>query len=195
MYDNSKMFIRCPVCGAFVEMFQHTHYVCNCGWDSLENTVDIAYKDPESAALSNLFPHKFVFRSREFGNNVPVTCLSMESFLQSLRVNDWKLQKQICENYSGYIAWKLRFALNDWRKDGIVYWDDVPIKRESEKYKRLITAAYDCLFESNDVFRELVLPHFKGKYLIHSFGCAVESETLLTEEEYRYQLNRLMERV
>lgn len=192
MFENSKKVIKCPLCGKFVEMFCRTHYVCDCGWDSLENTVDIGYQDHQSSTLSNLFPHKFLFYTCEEDKT---TCLSMESFLQSLRVQDPVLQKYICENYSAMVAWKLRFALRDWRKDGLVYWNGKAIVRASEEYTALITTAYDRLFEGNPVFREIVLPHFKGKYLIHSFGCDCESETLLTEREYRYQLNRLMEKI
>ena len=193
MFENSKEVIVCPLCKMQAKMVDRTHYFCNhCSWDSRENTVDIGYQSRQSSTLSNLFPHKFVFYTCEEDKT---TCLSMESFLQSLRVQDPVLQKYICENYSAMNAWKLRFALRDWREDGLVYWNGKAIVRCSDEYTELITTAYDCLFYGNPVFREIVLPHFKGKYLIHSFGCDCETETLLTEREYRYQLNRLMEKI
>lgn len=196
MYDiNTKTSIICPVCGNRAELFQHTHYVCNkCKWDSLENTVDIAFGDPVSSVLSNLFPHKFMF-FHPTNSAGDVCCLSMESFLQSLRVKDPNLQKFICENYSGPIVQKLKVCLRDWRKDGYLYWNGIAIKRESETYQNLITTAYDCLFEGNPIFRECVLPKFKGVHLIHSIGKDCESGTLLTEAEFRYQLNRLIQRL
>ncbi len=195
MYDiNAKTSIICPACGSRAELFQHTHYICpKCHWDSLVNTVDIAYGDPVSSVLSNLFPHKFLFYTK--GSCDDTYCLSMESFLQSLRVKDPKLQKYICENYSGPMVQKLKVCLNDWREDSYLYWNGIAIKRESLTYHELITTAYDCLFEGNPIFRECVLPKFKGVHLIHSIGKDYESETILTECEFRYQLNRLIQRL
>ena len=194
MYENSKLSIICPVCGNIANMFEHTHYVCTkCNWDSLVNTVDISYGDNLSSPLSNLFPHNFTIYN-SISPNTCIYCLSMESFLQSLRVSDAKLQKYICENYSGYASYKLRLSLNDWRKDGIVYWQGKPINRFSDDYKLLITEAYNALYEGNDVFRELVLPRFKDCHLIHSFGGQIQAETLLTQDEYLWQLKRLIKR-
>ena len=119
----------------------------------------------------------------------------MESFLQSLRVKDPKLQKYICENCSGPVVQKLKICLRDWREDGYLYWNGIAIKRDSATYQELITTAYDCLFEGNPIFREYVLPHFKDMHLIHSIGKDSTCETLLTEDEFRYQLNRLIQRL
>lgn len=198
MYDiNAKTSIICPVCGSRATLFQHTHYICpNGDWDSLENTIDIAYDNPASSVLSNLFPHKFLFYTRgKLGVFDDTHCLSMESFLQSLRVKDPNLQKYICENYSGPMAQKLKVCLRDWREDSYLYWNGIAIKRDSATYHELITTAYDCLFEGNPIFRECILPQFKGVHLIHSIGKDSESETLLTECEFRYQLNRLIQRL
>ena len=190
MYENSKDIITCPVCGRRVEKFQGVHYFCDkCNWDSLENTVDISYSDNQSAPLSNLFPHNFTIYDFLCPNQV-IKCQSMESFIQSLRVKDIYLQKKICEDYSGYMAYKMRLSLPDWRKDGFVYWRGNAIKRNSKEYQYFITMAYDCLYEGNDVFRELVIPHFKDKILIHSTGCETQSETILTETEYLFQLKK-----
>ncbi|MBQ8042955.1 MAG: hypothetical protein IJ272_02240 [Clostridia bacterium] len=198
MYDiNTKLNIKCPVCGSSAELFQHTYYICpKCNWDSLVNTVDIAYGDPASSVLSNLFPHKFLFYTKTRPGIFDDThCLSMESFLQSLRVKEASFQKYICENYSGPMVQKLKVCLRDWREDGYLYWNGIAINRDSLTYHELITTAYDCLFESNPIFRECVLPKFKGVHLIHSIGKDYESETLLTESEFRYQLNRLIQRL
>ena len=198
MYDiNAKASIICPVCGSPAALFQHTHYICpNCNWDSLVNTVDIAYDNPVSSALSNLFPHKFLFYTRgKLGKFDDTHCLSMESFLQSLRVKDANLQKYICENYYGPMVQKLKVYLRDWREDGYLYWNGISIKRDSATYHELISTAYDCLFEGNPIFRECVLPQFRGIHLIHSIGKDCKSETLLTESEFRYQLNRLIKRL
>ena len=193
MYENSKRQITCPVCGSPAPMIGRIHYTCNkCTWDSLYDTIDISYKDELTSPLSNLFPHKFVFYTCDEDKT---TCLSMESFIQSLRVKDPLLQKYVCENYTGLAAYKLRRTLGDWRDDGIVYWQGKPIIREFEEYDKLITTAYDRLFESNPIFREVVLKKFKNFHIIHSIGDDSRSQSLLTEDEYRYQLNRLMKKV
>lgn len=172
----------CPVCGKVASVFEEYYHCLECGWNSMYNTADISYKDNLSAPLSNLFPHKFVIDG--------VECQSMESFIQSLRERDIELQKSICSDYSGMMAYKMRLALNDWRKEGDVYWQGKTICRYSDEYTLLMTKAYDCLFEQNILFKT-VLKRFKDYHLIHSIGCDDISETLLTEHEYRYQLNRL----
>lgn len=113
----------------------------------------------------------------------------MESFIQSLRVSDEIVQKKICEEYTGYTAYKMRLSLPDWRKEGCVYWRGKKILRESLEYHRLLTKAYDKLFE-NEVFRYCLNMH-KDDILIHSIGCKDVKETLLTPDEYIDQLERL----
>lgn len=185
--ENSKKV--CPVCGnrSASKIFDGNVYYCmtpNCSWRSdYENTIDISYSDNKSAVLSNLFPNKFVIHN--------VTCLSMESFIQSLREEDTELQNFICSNYSGFMAYKMRLSLRDWRKSGIVYWKGEKIFRNSEEYTDLISIAYHCLYEQNQLFRT-ILQRNKDKYLVHTIGCDDKTETLLTEEEYRYQLNNLL---
>ena len=68
-YEYEKI-IRCPICGK-------------------DNKIlDVSYKDEVSSPLSNLFPHKFIIDN--------VECLSMESFIQSLRVPHVNIQRKIC---------------------------------------------------------------------------------------------------
>lgn len=181
-----KQKIICPVCGNVVWLeyvCEHASHLCEkCNWDSDIDTLDIAYKDNATAPLSNLFPHEFTLDG--------VKCKSMESFIQSLREKDSVLQKNICSNYSGLMAYKLRLSLTDWRKTGFVYWKGEQIIRKSDEYTQLITRAYDALYHQNFVFRE-ILYRSKDKILIHSIGNEDENETLLTEAEFRYQLNRL----
>ncbi len=179
--------IKCRKCGILYERsiaVKNKQFVClNCGNE--EKILDIMYKDKLSGSLSNLFPHEFTIDD--------VKCLSMESFIQSLRVKEKDIQNEICLKYNGYIAQKLRLALPDWRKTGKVYWQSKEIVRNSEEYDELITKAYDRLFENN-VFR-YCLNSFKDYYFIHSIGCDDSYETLLTEEEYISQLNRLVKKL
>ena len=186
-----KAKLICPSCGkiAFYDIEKEGYYCESCRWDStspLTPTADISYKSYETGALSNLFPHKFEIDG--------VKCASMESFIQSLREENPDVQAKICSDCAGVHAYKLRVCLNDWRTYGVVYWRGKKIKRNSEEYTALITRAYDALFEQNIIFRR-VLGYFKSFYLIHSIGNDNDKETLLTEEEYRYQLNRLKKRI
>ena len=181
-----KKNLICPICSNNTISYSDFYSCPICDWDSKTETIDISYKDNLSAPLSNLFPHKFVIDG--------VECKSMESFIQSLRERDVQLQKSICSDYSGMMAYKMRLALNDWRKEGDVYWQGKTICRFSDEYTELISRAYNCLFEQNILFKT-VLERFKKHHLIHSIGCDDISETLLTEHEYRYQLNRLKEKI
>ncbi len=180
-----KAKLICPNCGeiAFYNVEKEGYYCDSCKWNSnSSDTADISYKSYETGALSNLFPYKFEIDG--------VQCASMESFIQSLREENPDIQAKICSDCAGPHAYKLRVCLNDWRTDGFVYWRGKKIKRISEDYTALITRAYDALFEQNILFRR-ALEHFKYHYLIHSIGKDDNTETLLTEEEYRFQLNRL----
>lgn len=182
----------CPKCGSTAtEMYNSMvkrNFGCTvCDWRSTdEDTIDISYKDEETAPLSNLFPHKFKIGDK----NDNLTCLSMESFIQSLREPDILIQEKIYSEYSGLMAYKMRRMLRDWRKTQTVFWLGKEIKREALDYTDLITMAYDKLFEQNILFREF-LRRTKDKYLVHNIGCHDKKETLLTEEEYISQLLRL----
>lgn len=180
-----KYSFSCKNCSKLIAC-RENETECRCRYCGYENKIlDISYKDNLSTSLSNLFPHKFVIDG--------VKCLSMESFIQSLRVEDKTVQRNICEEYTGYMAYKMRLSLPDWRKDGYVYWQGEKILRFSEEYQKLITKAYDMLFE-NDVFRFCLNTH-KNKVLFHTMGCYEEEETLLTPCEYITQLERLIEKL
>lgn len=190
----SKAFLVCPKCGEITTIKPITGiYECKCGWSSISTkTIDISYKSEVSCTLSNLYPHKFTMPIKD---NLTVTCLSMETFLQSLKIPDSDVQKYFLENYSGYMAYKAKLTMPDWRKDQTLYWMGQKIDRHSDDYQKLLTKAYDRLFETNPYFRNVVLPRFKDYYLIHTTGVDNPLQTILTEEEYRYQLNRLMEKI
>ena len=93
------------------------------------------------------------------------------------------------------MAYKARLTLPDWRVKQELYFNGKSYDRHSQEYQDLITRAYDCLFESNDIFREIVLPRFKDCTLIHSIGETNSNETILTASEYLYQLRRLMDKL
>lgn len=201
--NEPKNSIICPVCGKTARRL-HVHvnplYRCSdCDFLSNdENVVNISSKDPVSAPLSNLFPHKFILYGFYPSSNISeeqITIPSMESFLQGLKIKDADLQNIFMTSYSGMNACRMSATLDGWKETGTLWFNGVPYDRYSDEYTDLITRAYDALFETNRVFREIVLPKFKDKILIHTIGKDNRSDTVLTEEEFRYQLNRLIKRL
>lgn len=81
----------------------------------------------------------------------------------------------------------------DWKTDQTLYWQGKPILRDSEEFDVLVTRAFDKRFEN---------PHFRwalfltlGRPLRHSIGKRDKSETVLTEQEFLWQLERLRRKV
>lgn len=108
--NNFKPY--CPKCGAPLTTGANTLYYCsdyvNCYYTlDEENTIDIGYKGKGiSKALSNLCPYPFVIDG--------IFCSSMESFIQSLKVQAPDVQEDICSK-SNIFCYSLREMLDDWR--------------------------------------------------------------------------------
>ena len=111
----------------------------------------------------------------------------MEGFLQALKYEDCKVQKDICV-LSGKDA-KER-SISDWQKTQIVYWQGKSIKRQSSDFKDLLLRAYYCLFEQNKAFRSALLST-TGKTLYHTRGLSNPQKTILTEQEFCTMLTEL----
>lgn len=131
-------------------------------------------------ALSNFTLHSFVLDG--------VMCASMEGFLQSLKYEDEERQMAVCAKH-GREAKKAGHGGRDWKSDQTLYWKGKAIPRDSGEFDALVTRAFDKRFEN---------PHFRwalfltlGRPLRHSIGKLDKSETVLTEQEFLYQLERL----
>lgn len=140
-----------------------------------DNTDDLP-----SWALSNFTLHSFVLDG--------VMCASMEGFLQSLKYEDRFDQMGICAKH-GLDAKRAGKHGRDWKADQTLYWQGRPIPRDSDEFDALITAAFDERFKN---------PHFRwalfqtiGRPLHHSIGKRDKTETVLTEQEFIAQLQRL----
>lgn len=136
--------------------------------------------DLPSWALSNFTLHSFVLDS--------VMCASMEGFLQSLKYEDRFDQMGICAKH-GLDAKRAGKHGRDWKADQTLYWQGKPIPRDSDEFDDLITRAFDERFKN---------PHFRwalfqtiGRPLHHSIGKRDKTETVLTEQEFIAQLQRL----
>lgn len=132
-----------------------------------------------SASLSNFAPHPFTIDG--------VECASMEGFLQSLKFNNPNMQKHVC-TLVGKAA-KFKGKKKRWFRDQTLYWNGVPMHRESEAYQNLITRAFDSI-SNNPGFRKAIIAT-KDANLTHKMGKNKPSETILTEREFVSQLHRV----
>jgi len=202
---EQKDYIICPICGKRaprVSPFPTVIYRCDeCDFISTDSScVDVSYKDMFSAPLSNLYPHHFhiAYPAPACRGYDPYTIIhihSMESFLQSLKIKDIDLQINFMTNYVGMDAKKMGMVLDGWKENQLLYFAGRKYERESQEYTDLITRAYDALFKTNHIFREIVLPKFKGYNIIHTIESDSRCDTVLTEAEFRYQISRLISKL
>ena len=133
-----------------------------------------------AGALSNLAPHKFVFRG--------VECGSMEGLLQGLKFKGVEMQQNIC-TLAGTHA-KKSGAKKNWQQTQTLWWNGEPIKRDSDEYQELLDEAYDCLFRQNEKARNALLAT-KDATLKHSMGRRKINETVLTQREFCSRLTKM----
>lgn len=145
--------------------------------------IDIYSKgEYPSDALSNFAAYEFEVDG--------VKCESMEGFLQSLKFRNVKKQREICllvGKKAKFSAGRLRTFI--WKFTQNLYWNGRKYKRSSSEYQELITKAYDCLWE-NEKFRNALLST-ADEPLCHKMGGHNIRKTVLTEQEFIGQLNRL----
>lgn len=142
--------------------------------------VDIWSKgDFPAGVLSNLCSNGFKFDG--------MICGSMEGFLQSLKQEDKDKQRQIC-SMKGKNAKKK--TTTGWQTDQIVWWKGHAIDRQSQDYFNFISAAYQCMFEQNERFRNALMST-RGMTLFHSRGEKNPYKTILTEQELCKILTKL----
>lgn len=181
---NFKFY--CPKCGAPLTygcrvLYQCSNPSCNYRLDD-ENTIDISFKSTGIAkALSNLCSYPFTFEA--------IHCSSMEAFIQSLKVKDPDVQRDICSK-TGPFCYSIREIFDDWRITQTVHWKGIEIDRHSEEYTSLLRRAYVALLAQSPTFKYALLSS-KGYRLSHSIGCIHKKETLLTPAEYINLLNHL----
>ena len=182
---NLKLY--CPKCGSLLSKgYYSTLYQCtdlSCDYKLNEhNTIDIGYKSKGIAkALSNLSPYPFILDG--------VYCECMEAFIQSLKIQDIDVQKDVCSK-PALFCYGIREMHDDWRISQTVYWRGKEIDRHSEEYMYLLRRAYKKLYDESPTFR-YALEKSKGYTLIHSIGCTDDTQTLLTPDEYIQLLNEL----
>lgn len=136
-----------------------------------------------SYALSNFYPHPFVFDG--------VRCGSMEGFLQSLKTNDRKRQIMVCSLAKSEAK---RRSTDTWKKEQNVYWNGKVYNRHGYRFQFLLRRAYRAMLRDCPKFRE-ALAASGSKRLYHSIGNPDAHDTILTENELCAILTELRETV
>ena len=143
--------------------------------------LDIKSSHPyPSNELSNFYPHSFFLDG--------VECASMEGFLQSLKYKSPEKQRLICALSGIEAKNKGKYKLI-WKITGNIYWQGRKIKRLSYEFQQLINRAYSELFK-NEEFKK-ALKDSQGYTLAHTIGKSNPKKTILTEEEFLFELNSL----
>lgn len=131
------------------------------------------------SSLSNFAPHPFIIDG--------VQCNSMEGFLQSLKFSNPDMQVEVCKLVGK--AAKFKGKKKKWWKDQTLYWQGVPMKRDSQEYQELLDRAYLEL-SKNESFKRALLAT-KDSVLTHSIGKRDSTQTILTTREFCGRLMKL----
>jgi Bacteriophage protein GP30.3 len=138
-------------------------------------------KDPQVARLSNFTNRPFIF--------CDVSCAGLEGILQALKCKDFEIQKEICL-LSGRDAKRRGLEFDDWKESQLLWWDGFSFERSGREYFSLVTDIYDAAYAQDDSFRTDLLA-IGYEDICHSIGNSNMPDTVLTEVEMIYQLNRL----
>lgn len=145
--------------------------------------INVGYnlKGEYSKVLSNLFPYTFYFRGK--------TLNSIESFFQGIKIKDKEVQNLVFM-YSGIESNVIKAASDyDWREEGLLYWQGIPIKRDSDEYDELVEELYISAIQ-NPLYRNILKKI--NKPIIHSIGKEDKNETVFTRYEFERMLNSLV---
>ena len=131
--------------------------------------------------LSNLYPHKFIFDG--------IRCRSIESLLQSLKIEDRELQLKCCDlpPFEAKI-----FGKNfHWQAKQLLYWNGISYKRDSDEYQILLRSAFLALGTNPRFTKALIATG--DKMLIHPIGGKNKTQTILTANEFCNILEEIRE--
>ena len=137
--------------------------------------------DPIIARLSNFTRRRFIFND--------VVCTGLESILQAFKCADPLIQAEICA-LSSKDANRRGREFNTWKSDQTLWWKTRPYGRATRDYMGLVTNIYDTVFAQDPTFKDDLLA-IGYEEICHSIGNPNMSDTVLTEVEMLYQLNRL----
>lgn len=137
--------------------------------------------DPRAARLSNFTDRTFVFDG--------VACAGLEGLLQSFKCCDPEIQLEICA-LKGREAKRRGREYDHWKETQLLWWQYQLFPRCSRRYHELVTRVYDTVYSQDESFKvDLLAVGYED--ICHSIGNTDMRETVLTEVEMIYQLNRL----
>ncbi|MCA9365595.1 hypothetical protein KC723_01755 [Candidatus Kaiserbacteria bacterium] len=116
-------------------------------------------------------------------------CAGIEGFLQALKASSLSEQQMVC-GLNGGEAKEWGKNKNEWKIRQILYWDTKPYGRLSRSYHQLITRMYDEVFQQDPSFCS-DLKMIGHEEICYTIGKCDPSDTVLTELEMLYQINRL----
>ena len=138
--------------------------------------------NPIAARLSN-----FTLRNFKFDG---IQCGSIEGVLQAFKFDDGVgLSRQICLMLPKK-AKEMGTAFPGWKEEQIVFWDNIEFGRHGQEYQELISRLYDAVYDQDPTFRD-DLRALGNEEICHSIGKSDPHDTVLTEQEFMDQLNRL----
>ena len=138
--------------------------------------------NPVAARLSNFTLRNFTFDG--------IQCVSIESVLQSFKFNDGVgLQRQICL-MPPKKAKEMGTEFPGWKEEQILFWDNQEFNRHGQEYQQLVSRLYDAVYNQDDTFKDDLLA-LGNEEICHSIGKSDPNDTVLTEQEFIDQLNRL----
>lgn len=149
-----------------------------------EKWINVGFKHsgPYAKVLSNLFPYEFEFRGKKLQ--------SIEAFFQGIKFKDIEMQNLIF-NYSGLTSNYVKICSDqDWKENGILYWQGEGFDRYSQEYEDLVDELYISAIQ-NPLYRNALKKC--NKLIIHTMGAKEKSETVFTRYEFEKQLNCLKE--
>ena len=76
----------------------------------------------------------------------------------------------------------------DWKKAGIIYWQEEPIDRYSQKYDDIVDELYISAIQ-NPLYRNILKE--TNRQILHTIGEKEKSETVFTRYEFEKELNCL----
>lgn len=135
-----------------------------------------------SSALSNFAPHPFEIDG--------ILCNSMEGFLQSLKFSNPEMQIEVCKMVGKQA--KFKGKRKKWWKTQTLWWQGIPIKRDSLEYQELLDRAFEAL-SKNESFKKALIATGNAT-LTHSIGKNDPTQTVLTRQEFCSRLTRIRSR-
>ncbi len=147
--------------------------------------INIGALKPTAARPSN-----FTLRTFDFSG---VQCLSIEGVLQAFKFDDDnELKREICVMLPKK-AKEMGTEFTDWKEEQVLFWNNKKFDRHGQEYQELITRLYDAVYDQDPTFKDDLLA-IGDEEIHYSIGKSDPYDTVLTEQEFINQLNRLRKR-